>query len=295
MSAHSQHEDDPGSERVRGRRFDNVRGGLRLELSPFRLLVFAQCPRKYRHIYHDHLWSEHKKPRPDLSLSNSLHLALRTLYRIGGPARHSLAKLHQIYSENWVSKGYIDEAQEREHVAQGLHALEAYYEAERGRSVRSLFAERTLRIPIDGFRVFAKIDRLDLLDGGGHEAVFYKTGPNTIVGDEEEKRISMGIYALLVRAHYRSERIKLTVWDVLGGKAESTFADVEDEAPFREELIRMAAVIANETAFPQRANPLCEWCDFVDVCKVVKPAEPMPRPTPPPPTDTIGLEGTPLY
>ena len=207
MSAHSWHEDEPGSEHGRARRFDGIRGESRLELSPFRLLVYEQCPRKYRFIYHDHLWAEHKKPRPDLSLSNSLHLALRTLYRIGGPARHPLAKLQQIYNENWVAKGYSGEAQEREYYEQGRHALEAYYEAERVRTVRCLFAERTLRIPIDGFRVFAKLDRLDLLDGGGHEAVFYKTGPNMIVGDAEEKRLSLGLYALLVRAHYQSDRI----------------------------------------------------------------------------------------
>jgi len=249
----------------RGRRaYAGVRPGL--ELSPFRILVYRQCPRKYRYIYHDGIWGEYKKPRPDLSLSNSLHLALRGLYRIGGPSRHPVAKLLQLFDESWIPKGYHDQDEERRCLDLGRKALARFHEAECRCPVRSLFAERTLRTPLNGYRIFAKIDRLDLLDGGGHEVVFYRTGPNCIVGDDEEERVCLPIYELLVREHYGSDRVKLTVWDLLEGQRRSRFGDPDELAAFRDELKSVARTIAAAQEYPEQENRFCNWCDFVELC-----------------------------
>jgi putative RecB family exonuclease len=254
--------------RARPQRNESAGELSRLELSPFRMLVYVQCPQKYRYMYHDHIWGRHKKARPDLSLSNSLHLALRGLYRIGGPARHPVAKLLQLYRESWIERGYQDGAQEHEYFERGRAALERFHELERNSVVRSLFAERTLRARLDGYRIFAKIDRLDLLDGGGHEVVCYKTGPNYIGGDEERLRISMPIYHLLVLSNYGSERVKLTVWDVLAGRRDSWFGDRKRLDDSCRDLLAIARRIDEETEFPQRENAYCGWCDFIEHCGV---------------------------
>jgi RecB family exonuclease len=261
-----QNEGYGGPARAHLTRTGNTESSSRLELSPFRMLVYTQCPCRYRYMYRDRIWGQYKKPRPDLSLSNSLHLALRGLYRIGGPARHSAEKLEQIYRESWIAKGYRDAEQEQEYFERGRRALRRFHDLERGRAVRPLFAERTLRAPLNGYRIFAKIDRLDLMDGGGHEVVCYRTGPNYIGGDEEKKRISMPVYHILVRSNYGSERVRLTLWDVLAGHRESHLGDPETLDESRAQLLATARRIDAETEFPQRENPYCGWCDFAERC-----------------------------
>lgn len=238
-----------------------------LELSPFRIQIYRQCPRKYKWIYIDKIWDEHKKPRPYLDFGNTLHLTLRDYYRIGGPERHDLGKLLTIYEERWVSKGYESPEQEEEYRQVGKQALIQYYDAHKAKPTRIVFAERTLRTKLPNAGLFGKIDRLDLTGDDGFEVVDYKTGKSRTGGDEDEDALAMPIYDILVKANYGEDRpVKLTRYMLRENKADSRTESPERLEQVRTEVCRMADTIAGDEEFKPTPNRFCRWCDFLEIC-----------------------------
>jgi putative RecB family exonuclease len=239
-----------------------------LELSPFRIQIYKQCPRKYKWIYIDRIWDEYKKPRPYLDFGNSLHLTLRDYYRIGGPQRHDLEKLLSIYEGRWVSKGYESPAQEEEYRQVGQQALILYFKAHRDKPIRIVFAERTLRTKLPTVGLFGKIDRLDLTEDESFEVVDYKTGKSRIGEDEAEDALALPIYDILVKANYGDDRVvKVTRYMLRENKAESRIEPPERLEQVRMEVSRIAETITGDTDFAATPNRFCRWCDFLEICE----------------------------
>jgi putative RecB family exonuclease len=238
-----------------------------LELSPFRIQIYRQCPRKYKWIYIDKIWDDYKKPRPYLDFGNSLHLTLRDYYRIGGPQRHGLDKLLSIYEERWVARGYESPDQEEEYRQVGKQALIQYYDAHRGQPTRIVFAERTLRTRLPNCGLFGKIDRLDLTEDEGFEVVDYKTGKSRI-GEEDDDTLAMPVYDILVKANYGEDRpVLVTRYMLRENRADSRIEPPERLEQVKAEVSRIADAIMGDAEFAPTPNRFCRWCDFLEICE----------------------------
>jgi RecB family exonuclease len=237
-----------------------------MKLSYSSISTYETCPAKYRFQYQDRLPTNSS---PALSFGDALHRALYRFHDRPVPVAPSLDELHEMLENEWVSEGYRDlgeEALYREHARQVL----ADYHRVNAASFRIPAAlEFRFTVAVAGVELSGVIDRLDRIPGGGYEIVDYKTSrrlpPKAVV----DRDLQLSLYYLAAKEIWGIEPERLTLYYLLPGERMTTFRTPTDA----EELRRRIATVAERIAsgkFEPRPNPLCDWCDFQQVCPLFR-------------------------
>jgi putative RecB family exonuclease len=237
-----------------------------MKLSYSSISTYETCPAKYRYQYQDKLPTTSS---PALSFGDALH---RTLYRFHDrpvPVAPSLEELHEMLDAEWVAEGYRDPGEEalyREHARQ---ILADYHRVNAGSFRIPAALEFRFTVEVDGVELSGVIDRLDRIPGGGYEIVDYKTSrrlpPKAVV----DRDLQLSLYYLAAKKIWGIEPERLTLYYLLPGERMSTFRTPADA----EDLRRRIAIVAERIAagkFEPRPNPLCDWCDFQQVCPLFR-------------------------
>jgi putative RecB family exonuclease len=237
-----------------------------MKLSYSSISTYETCPAKYRYQYQDKLPTTSS---PALSFGDALH---RTLYRFHDrpvPVAPSLEELHEMLDAEWVAEGYRDPGEEalyREHARQ---ILADYHRVNAGSFRIPAALEFRFTVEVDGVDLSGVIDRLDRIPGGGYEIVDYKTSrrlpPKAVV----DRDLQLSLYYLAAKKIWGIEPERLTLYYLLPGERMSTFRTPADA----EDLRRRIAIVAERIAagkFEPRPNPLCDWCDFQQVCPLFR-------------------------
>jgi putative RecB family exonuclease len=237
-----------------------------MKLSYSSISTYETCPAKYRYQYQDKLPTTSS---PALSFGDALH---RTLYRFHDrpvPVAPSLEELHEMLDAEWVAEGYRDPGEEalyREHARQ---ILADYHRVNAGSFRIHAALEFRFTVEVDGVDLSGVIDRLDRIPGGGYEIVDYKTSrrlpPKAVV----DRDLQLSLYYLAAKKIWGIEPERLTLYYLLPGERMSTFRTPADA----EDLRRRIAIVAERIAagkFEPRPNPLCDWCDFQQVCPLFR-------------------------
>jgi putative RecB family exonuclease len=237
-----------------------------MKLSYSSISTYETCPAKYRYQYQDKLPTTSS---PALSFGDALH---RTLYRFHDrpvPVAPSLEELHVMLDAEWVAEGYRDAGEEalyREHARQ---ILADYHRVNAGSFRIPAALEFRFTVEVDGVDLSGVIDRLDRIPGGGYEIVDYKTSrrlpPKAVV----DRDLQLSLYYLAAKKIWGIEPERLTLYYLLPGERMSTFRTPADA----EDLRRRIAIVAERIAagkFEPRPNPLCDWCDFQQVCPLFR-------------------------
>ena len=80
-------------------------------ISHTKINTYKQCPRKYKYHYIDLLSKKYTQVKPALSLSESVHGALRDFFAIEKPSERTLGKLQYLLRMNWQRKGFSGSGQ----------------------------------------------------------------------------------------------------------------------------------------------------------------------------------------
>ncbi len=249
------------------------------KFSPSKLGVYQNCPRRYQYRYVDKISRARKTPETVVGVA--VHSAFEELYAlVTGGKIPALDFVQGVYSREFAA-GWDETVVEKDaRFARddwkkvGRDCVELYYEAHKPFSQdRTIAVEKRVGFPIsvDGheYRVEGFIDRLSLAPDGAIEIHDYKTAkslPNQAHADEDWQ---LALYELAVRREWPdTQSVRLKWHYVRHGK---TLVSIRDEAA-RVKLLADAgaliSVIKHDHVFEPRPSPLCDWCEYRDLCPV---------------------------
>jgi DNA helicase-2/ATP-dependent DNA helicase PcrA len=233
------------------------------------------CPRQYKYRY---VLKVPSKSSAALSYGNSVHNTLKDFFEIirrsnDGMFKEKVTvdKLLDIYSQKWISSGYLNKEHEKEAFNQGKASLKKFFEKFVDMKQKPFFLEKSFSLPVGNIRVRGKIDRIDSLDEGGHEIIDYKTGDNLPGEKEADKNEQLAIYALAcekvfgIKAKYLSllfidHNVKLTT-------------DADTIKKIQEKVVKQIGEVAekiDKEEFIPTPGFMCRYCDYNSICKYAK-------------------------
>jgi len=237
-----------------------------MKLSYSSINTYETCPAKYRFQYQDKMPTSGS---PALTFGDVLH---RTLYRFHNrpvPVAPSLDELLEMLESEWTGDGFRDPSEEQLYLDHARQILADYHRENVGSFRIPAALEFRFTVEVEGVQLNGMIDRMDRIPGGGYEIIDYKTNrrlpPKAVV----DRDLQLSLYYLAAREIWGIEPERLTLYYLLPGQRMTTFRTPADA----EELRRRIGTVAERIAarmFEPRQNPLCDWCDFQQVCPLYR-------------------------
>jgi putative RecB family exonuclease len=252
--------------------------------SPSKLGMYKECPRRYRYRYVDKIKSEAQSV--EAFLGSRVHEALEELYSGVVHARlMSLEDLVRFYERRWDSEWSEAIFLRNQHYSRedwkniGRECLSHYYFQH-----RSFDADKTVEVEKRiGFslevqgqlcRIEGFIDRLALGADGIFEIHDYKTGKSLPTQAEVDSDWQLGIYELAVRESWPDAPGVRLVWHYLRhGTSLRSRRSPEALERLKREIVSLIVAIKSDHEFPPRRNPLCDWCEYREICPLWSHAE----------------------
>jgi len=220
------------------------------------------CPLRYKYGY---VLNVPTAPSHPLSFGNTIHETLKRFHTQQMFGKEvSLKKLLEIYEENWIPVGYLDEKHKKLRFESGKKLLENYYDENKDLKVKYVALEKSFNLKIDGIKMYGRIDRIDKHPNGDIEIIDYKTGSLKTQKDVD-KDAQMTIYALACKEALNLDPKILSFYYVEAGEKVST---ERTEKHFKGIKGKIKDVIKNikEGKFEPTPGMHCKWCDFNQVC-----------------------------
>jgi putative RecB family exonuclease len=237
-----------------------------MRLSYSSINTYETCPQKFKFQYEDRLPTS---PSPALAFGDSLHQALHRFHSRPVPVAPSLEELQEMLESVWVRDGFTDASEERMYLDHGRQVL-AQYHRENASAYRIPAAlEFRFTIEVEGVQLAGVIDRMDRIPGGGYEIIDYKTNRRLPPQDRIDRDLQLSIYALAAKEVWGIEPERLTLYYLLPGQRMSTTRTAADA----DELRRRIGTVAERVGagmFEPRENPLCDWCEFQELCPIFR-------------------------
>ncbi len=234
-------------------------------LSPYKISIFRQCPRRYRYHYVDALYQRYRKRWPYLTMGDNVHLALRDFFSSTN-RRRDFATLKHMLSVRWQAKaeGFEDRDVERRYWQKALTQLK-WFCGTQDLTAQPYLREAIHEVPLAAdFRLLGKVDRVDRNSDGSFDLVDYKTGKTPGELDDEP----LLAYAVLLKRKFGAE-VRTASYLFLNGDGWHTYRlTAADLGRAEEHLFAIRNEIVAETAFAATPNALCPWCDFAELCDV---------------------------
>ncbi|GEM_PF-551840 len=241
----------------------DAQGRVRLSFS--RIDAYRNCPRRFRYAYIDRLPGV---PGPHLSFGSSIHGALEAFYDRKLPEAPSEEELLGFLYDAWDPSGFRELPRE-EQLAFYRHAqdvLRRFHRRVAAAYRLPAATEAWFELPI-GYEavVVGSIDRVDVDDDGGFHVIDYKTNRKVKDRARVAGSLQLAIYALATRHLFGALPETVCLDFVVPGVAIVVPLEDIDLDAARETILATAAAVREER-FEPTPNPLCDWCDYRDIC-----------------------------
>jgi len=262
-----------------------------MKIFPTQIETYLNCPRKYQCSRDPDLRRKYMKSSPHLVLGNAVHDALQMFFDLTKVplAERKYERLCDLLRDAWAGRGLYkrnawkqkqareeafgeDREAEKAWGQKGLNILYRFFQTQDVKAV-PLTAEQFHELRLtEGIVLGGKIDRIDRLDDGSLHIIDYKTGKPPSARDQEqiaEKDLQLAAYALVVSRKFRG-RVARCSYLYLNDELEVGFAPddallARKEAELADVCTRIAQAWEAES-FAPTPNPLCGWCDFLEIC-----------------------------
>ena len=243
-----------------------------------KLTTYQQCPQKYKFRYIDEIPSPMRSI--ELHLGTTVHSALEKLY---GEARlgqvTSLDDLLTFFQEKW-DEGFSPQLR----IVRAKTTARTYFDL--GRQMlkdyhwtfhpftqsTTLELEEKFVFPLDeGREIRGIIDRLARNKDGTLEIHDYKTSRRLPDSDQVANDVQLALYEIAIRHRWPETGGISLIWHYLAFDKEikitKTPAQLETVKRNTLGLIRQ---IEAATSFPVHITPLCNWCEYKEICPAMK-------------------------
>ena len=249
------------------------------KFSPSKLGVYQNCPRRYQYRYVDKISRSRKTPETVVGVA--AHSAFEELYElVRGGKLPMLQEVQRVYNREFDAGWDESVVMKDERFAKedwrkmGDDCVALYYQAH-----APFTQDRTVAIEkrvgfsllLDGreYRIEGFIDRLALAPDGAFEIVDYKTAKSLPNQEHADADWQLALYELAVRREWPDiKEVRLKWHYVRHGK---TLTSIRDDAARARLLADATALIARiklDHAFEPKPGPLCDWCEYRDLCPV---------------------------
>jgi RecB family exonuclease len=237
-----------------------------MKLSYSSINTYETCPAKYRFQYEERLPTSSS---PALSFGDVLHRTLHRFHNRPVPVPPSVDDLFEMLEDEWTSDGFMDESEERLYLDHARQILSEYHRVNADGFRIPAALEFRFTVEVEGVQLAGMIDRMDRIPGGGYEIIDYKTNRRLPPQAAVDRDLQLSLYYLAAREIWGIEPERLTLYYLLPGQRMTTFRTQADADDLRRRIATVAERIA-AGMFEPRQNPLCDWCDFQQVCPLYR-------------------------
>ncbi|HEX7455988.1 MAG TPA: PD-(D/E)XK nuclease family protein [Candidatus Nanoarchaeia archaeon] len=236
-------------------------------ISPNKLKIWLECPRKYWHYYLYGPTKYKEPPRPYYTLGEAVHNSLNSFFSLV-PQIRTKERLFDQFELHWKAAknqegGFKDIDEEKIYKARAAAMLENFYQNEDMQATPyRLSPSSTKYIPLtQEIMLGGKIDRVDLEPDGTLHIIDYKTGK-----EDQDDPYQLPIYDLLVRGWLKKEVSKLSYLHLESGNWSTRSPTQHGREETRLLVIETVNKIPKESAKSFFACPLetaCNHCDYL--------------------------------
>jgi putative RecB family exonuclease len=242
-----------------------------------RLDSFENCPLAFRYHYIDGIKSD--VDGIEAFMGSRVHDTLEWVYeqvRVSKvPSKDEILKQYdEVWEKNWhenvriVREGFTPE----NYRDTGRKCLEEYYDKYHPFDQKKI-VDTEMRISMDlgkGYNLTGFIDRLDM-DGDDFEIHDYKTSRSLPTQEKLDKDRQLALYELAVRRKWPDAKKVTLVWHYLQHNKEMRSSRTKEQLDtLIDNTIELIERINATKEFPPNPSPLCNWCDYQDICPQTK-------------------------
>jgi len=234
-----------------------------LYLSPFKISMFLECPRRYKFHYIDGLAEKFKKPKPHFTMGENVHRTLKEFYDSLPPQKRTKENLENLLREIWRQNraGFRDREEEKKFGLLALSMLNKFYQ-ETDITKKPLLLEKSYKINLSKEIILqGKIDRVDL-EGDGLVIIDYKTGKEP----EDNDYLQLIIYSIIISQKINKQIKEASYWYLKNNCKVSINPTEKDLENGILEIKSLAEIIKNEKKFKPNINKFCNWCEYLSIC-----------------------------
>jgi putative RecB family exonuclease len=243
-----------------------------------KLASYQQCPQKYKFRYIEEI------PPPirsiELHLGDSVHRALEKLYADAKNGKiASVDDLLLSFQQKW-DQGFSPELR----IVRSRTTAQTYLELGRKMLMdyhwtfhpftesTTLELEEKFLFPLsEKHEIRGIIDRLARNCDGTLEIHDYKTSRRLPNPEQVSRDVQLSLYEIAMRHRWpETQRISL-IWHYLAFDKEIRITKTREELEMvKLNTLRSIQRIEAATSFPTFVTPLCDWCEYKEICPAMK-------------------------
>ena len=238
-------------------------------VSPNKLKIWLECPRKFWHYYIHEPTKYKEPPRAYYTLGEAVHDTLNSFFSLTSSIR-TKERLFDQFKLHWSSAknqnnggGFKDQREEQSYKDRAVRMLENFYRKEDILAVPyRLSPSKTKYIPLTGrIMLGGQVDRVDLEPDNTLHIIDYKTGL-----EDRNDRYQLAIYDLLVREWLKKEVSKLSYLHLESGNwstKDSTTKERVDTKRFIIETVKKIPRLVDRKSFICSLGEQCSHCEYL--------------------------------
>ncbi|HET9137764.1 PD-(D/E)XK nuclease family protein [Actinophytocola sp.] len=245
-----------------------------IKVTPARLAVWADCPRRYRMTYLDRPTPPRGGPWAHSTLGAVVHNALRAFFDLP-VRRRTVEQARALVGTGWKDDGFADPEQSAR-FRQRAGDWVADYVAGLDVTIEPVGLERWVSAPVGTIVAEGRVDRIDERDGE-LVVVDYKTGRHALSTDDARGSQALALYVIAARRTLRRPCTRVELHHLPSGSVavwehtEASLARHQARAEETAEELQLARDTLEaggdpDVLFPARVGRQCSWCDFRRSC-----------------------------
>jgi len=197
-------------------------------------------------------------------MGENVHAALSDFLGIVPEEERTVETIEYLLRKKWRQsrQGFANREEEQEWGEKALAQLRWFANTQRI-DVQPFLLEKFHEAPIaEKLILNGRIDRIDQIDDGSLHVIDYKTGNMPAKVD----RFQLLLYALILSRTLTYPVSKVS-YLYLADSVWHTFSIAEgDVQEAQDKVLEIAREIELERDYPEVAGPLCQFCDFLEIC-----------------------------
>lgn len=242
----------------------NEQGGLTLTVSD--ILQYQNCPLAFK------LKLIYQIPRvssPEAEFGTFMHNVLQRFHSAYSREEATIENMFSLFDQGVHIRRLGRTAAERQLIERGREALTVYFADFMESKAVPAFFERDFRWRAEPHWITGRVDRADLLPGGGFELIDYKTGkawqPKQVRED-----LQLSVYSLAATQSWEIEPELLSYYFLLDNKKMFASRGAEELEAARDTVLETAANIMAEKFVPKKDYIRCRSCDYAMLCRALE-------------------------
>ena len=246
-----------------------------------KLSTFEQCPLKYKYKYIDRIIPEIEKTI-ESHLGSVVHSTLEWIYKqVKENKTPLIEKIIEYYLENW-QKNYKEgmlivkkELTEKDYFNAGVEFLVDYYNENAPFKDGTIECEKKIEITLDEgeeYKILGFIDRLVYnSETEEYEIHDYKTANSLPQKEKVDNDRQLALYAIAVKEIFGKEKEVRLIWHYLAHNKKIISKRTNEQLQqLKKDTLDLIKKIESSTEFPYVKSPLCDWCEYKNICPVWK-------------------------